>query len=510
MFRILSFVLVLAAGFWAGSWALPAAAADYESKELADAGAQYKQDLLDKVPDAKRKPNLIPRLRQDAADEYKAKRYSQAVDDLETAISYGADDGLVWLRLAQAQAADGDEDHVMAAAYNAYRKSADPVERGNALFIIGNDYDRHDKYKEALAAFQAGLGFTQAAGVATRVDQLKALVAFRVIKVEVEAEADTARACLRFNEPIATKGDVSYAAYVRSTPELAGIVTGRGDMVCLEGLKHGETYQVSLLAGFPSDTGEKTLTDFKTNVVVPDRKPVISFSGAGYVLPREGSAGLPVTTVNLDRVKVRILKVNERNLVPSLDADRLTSTTGADDVDTLASSAGSLVWQGEMAIKGERNRAVTTAIPLKDILKDKGPGVYLAAVERADVKEGGDTQIATNWILVSNLGLTTYTGSDAMVVAARSLADAQPIPGVILKLYAHDNNELGAATTDKDGIARFAAGLLRGKGGEEPYAVMAYGADGDFNFLELGRAAFDLSDRGVSGRAPPGPVDAYL
>ena len=39
---------------------------------------------------------------------------------------------------------------------------------------------------------------------------------------------------------------------------------------------------------------------------------------------------------------------------------------------------------------------------------------------------------------------------------------------------------------------------------------MAYGADGDFNFLEVGRAAFDLSDRGVSGRAQPGPVDAYL
>ena len=39
---------------------------------------------------------------------------------------------------------------------------------------------------------------------------------------------------------------------------------------------------------------------------------------------------------------------------------------------------------------------------------------------------------------------------------------------------------------------------------------MAYGKDGDFNFLEVGRAAFDLSDRGVSGRAQPGPVDAYL
>ena len=40
--------------------------------------------------------------------------------------------------------------------------------------------------------------------------------------------------------------------------------------------------------------------------------------------------------------------------------------------------------------------------------------------------------------------------------------------------------------------------------------VTAHGPDGDFNFLEIGRAAFDLSDRGVSGRPPPGPVDAFL
>ena len=58
-----------------------------------------------------------------------------------------------------------------------------------------------------------------------------------------------------------------------------------------------------------------------------------------------------------------------------------------------------------MSISGERNRAAVTAIPLKDILKDKGPGVYLAAVERADLKEGESGEVATNWILVSDLGL---------------------------------------------------------------------------------------------------------
>src|SRR5262249_43435736 len=158
----------------------------------------------------------------------------------------------------------------------------------------------------------------------------------------------------------------------------------------------------------------------------------------------------------------------------------------SEDVDDIANRSGALIWQGEMTITGERNRAVVTAIPLKDVLKEKGPGVYLAVVERADVKEGEDTQPATNWILVSNLGLTAYSGSDGLAMAVRSLADAQPVPGVTLRLYAHNNAELGNAKTDTDGIARFAGGLLRGKGGDEPYAVMAYGEGGDFNFLEIG------------------------
>ena len=493
--------------------AAPAGAQEYQSKELADAAAQYRQELVDSIPAAKKQPALIPRLRRDADAEYRAKRYPQAIDDLSRAIAYGADDGLIWLRLAQALAGAQD-DHLQASAYNAYVRSSDPVDRGTALFLIGGDFDRHDKQKEALAAFEAGLALTPSAVVAERVDQLRRLVAFRVTKVEIAAEADSPRACLRFNETIATGAGISYGDFVHATPELAGIVTARGDTLCLDGLKHGETYEVELLAGFPAATGEKTLESWKGRIVVPDRKPAISFSGAGYVLPREGSAGLPVTTVNLAKVKVRLVRINERNLVPSIDADKLTMTFDPDSVDELINQSGSLVWQGEMSIAGERNRAVATAIPLGDILRDKGPGVYLAVVERADAKPGDDSQPATNWVLVSNLGLTTYTGSDGMAVAVRSLADAKPLAGVALHLYARNNAELASVTSDADGIGHIPGGLLHGKGGDEPFAVMAYGpangSTGDFNFLEVGRAAFDLSDRGVSGSPQPGPVDGYL
>ncbi|HEX3524544.1 MAG TPA: MG2 domain-containing protein, partial [Stellaceae bacterium] len=79
-----------------------------------------------------------------------------------------------------------------------------------------------------------------------------------------------------------------------------------------------------------------------------------------------------------------------------------------------------------------------------------------------------------------------------------------------VRLYARNNGELAAVNTDAGGIARIAGGLLRGGGGDEPFVVTAHGPDNDFNFLEIGRPAFDLSDRGVSGRPQPGPVDAFL
>ena len=74
-------------------------------------------------------------------------------------------------------------------------------------------------------------------------EQLRRLVVFRVTKVEVQAEANEGRACLRFNEAIAARSDISYSAFVRTDPKLDGIVTARGDTLCLDGLKHGERLQ---------------------------------------------------------------------------------------------------------------------------------------------------------------------------------------------------------------------------------------------------------------------------
>src|SRR5262252_1333540 len=253
------------------SFAAPALGQEYQSKELAQAANDWRRELTERIPASKRQPALIAGWRHTAEIDYREKRYAATIDELTRAITNGADDGLVWLRLAQAELA-AEDDHAMASAYNAYLKSSDPVERGVALFVIGRDYDRHDKQKEALAAFEAGLQFAQSASVAERAEQLRRLVAFRVTKVEVQAESEWGRACLRFNEAITAKGDISYGSFVRSEPPLDGIVTVRGDSLCLDGMKHGGIYNVEVLAGLPAATGERLRETFATRVVVPDRK----------------------------------------------------------------------------------------------------------------------------------------------------------------------------------------------------------------------------------------------
>ena len=68
---------------------------------------------------------------------------------------------------------------------------------------------------------------------------------------------------------------------------------------------------------------------------------------------------------------------------------------------------------------------------------------------------------------------------------------------------------LAVRTTDANGFARFESGLARGEGGLSPAMLVADGK-GDYAFLSLKGPAFDLTDRGVAGRAVTANLDAFV
>ncbi|HWD26488.1 MAG TPA: alpha-2-macroglobulin [Rhizomicrobium sp.] len=355
-------------------------------------------------------------------------------------------------------------------------------------------------------------GFGQVTGTMTPKEMAGSpYFAFR--RLEIDTSKREAEACLVFTRALDASGRTHYEDYFSVDPTIKVASRVVDDRLCLSGLDFNATYQLTLKSGFPAADGEKLTEDETVPVELHDKPALVRFSG-GIILPRQNTAGVPVTTVNVAKLRLKIIRVGDRLLSQiesgTVDQTSLYSWTNND----IEANQGTLVWQGTMDVANVKNDSVVTLIPIHDILKGKPPGAYvLVAMDGAqdptkDYYEDGT--IATQWVIDSDIALTTFQGSSGLTVFARSYASANAMGGVKLTLVAKDNNVLSAVTTDGSGRADFPAGLLRATGGDAPVVVMAYGGNGDFSFLDLRRSAFDLTDRGVSGRETPGPVDAYL
>ena len=338
---------------------------------------------------------------------------------------------------------------------------------------------------------------------------------FAFHRVDVDTTKAQAEACLVFTRDLDASGRTHYADYYSIDPETRVAVRVVGERMCLSGLEFNKTYNVTLKAGLPSASGDKLVESETVPVQLSDKPSIVQFNG-GIILPRQNTQGVPVTTVNITRLKIKMIRVGDR-LLSQIESGTLDETTlYSYSAQEIENNQGSVVWQGTMDVNNVKNDSVVTLIPIHDLLKNRKPGAYVLIATDANKKKGDDTdsedsgEMAVQWVVDSDISLTTFQGAGGLTVFARSYASAAPLSGVKLTLVARDNNEVATATTDSNGRADFDAGLMRPKGGDQPVVVMAYGSDQDFSFTDLRRSSFDLTDRGVSGREVPGPVDAFL
>ena len=339
---------------------------------------------------------------------------------------------------------------------------------------------------------------------------------FAFHRLEIDTSKAQPEACLVFTRDLDVSGATHYEDYLTVDPSTRIVVHPFDARLCIAGLSFNATYTVALKKGFPDMAGEMLTEEATIPVELRDKPSLVRFSG-GIVLPRDNADGVPVTTVNIDKLKLKIIRVGDR-LLSQIESGTVDQTTlYSYDEQTIENNQGSVVWSGTMDVANIKNDSVVTLIPIRDILNGKPPGAYVLVAEDAAKVKTGDTgeddssdEMATQWVIDSNISITIFQGAGGLAVFTRSYANARPMSGVKLTLVARNNNVLSTVTTDSSGRADFDAGLFNGKGGDEPVVVMAYGSGGDFSFLDLRRPAFDLTDRGVGGRDTPGPIDAYL
>ncbi len=505
-----AFLLILLAFF------LPISAYAFDDAPLAVAAAQYRQLIHDsRDPGGQTSAAWLQKAEQQAAEQPRQETWPNVIAAYETAIAAGADQTAVWLALSQVRQqhpVNGDyAERTRQAAWNALQAARAPAERARALFRLGELYDQDQAPQKALAVYHEALELEDNPRVAKRYQELVDAHAFQIKGVDVESDSAQPKICLNFSDDLAKGRQLHYEDYLVIEPAFQPTATPEGRQLCVEGARHGQSYVIKVRAGVPSARGEKTLTSQEFPAKVEDRKPTLGFRGATYVLPKIGSQQLPLTSVNLEEARLRVLRINDRNLMREIENRRIANLLDGYDLNAIARRSGEQVWEGVLTLaSGERNQEVTTALLVNEILRNPQPGVYIVAAQPANQSADNNWENqATQWLVVSDLGLFTMRGNDGLHVFIRSLATAQPLAGVALRLYARNNGELGQAVTDARGYVRFDPGLLRGAGGREPAALMAFG-QGDYNFLDLTKPAFDLSDRGVAGRAAPGAVDAFL
>lgn len=435
-------------------------------------------------------------------------------------------DAGAWQRLSRAlsrikpndnESADTFLERAQASAFLAYRAATTRVQQAEALFAIGHLYDQRSLWRAALDTLDTALTYANVPEQRAFYDKLREERGFRILDYSVDSDASNPRICVQFSEPLATGGR-DYASYVTlrgpGGPVDKPAVTAEGSQLCVEGLKHGESYDVTLRQGLPSSIAAEPLRETADlTIYVRDRKPGVRFTGRNYVLPRTGPRGIPVVSVNTTRVGVELYRIGDRSLIPTAIDGEFRRDLGGYDLQQLRDGRAEQVFKGELETAAPLNEDVTTSFPVDEAVGTLAPGVYVLAArpggDAADPNDEWSTR-STQWFVVSDLGLTALSGSNGLTVLVRALGTAQPLEAVELRLLAKSNDVLATARTDASGAATFDAGVMRGKDGFAPAVIVAQAKEGDYAFLSLEDQAFDLTDRGVGGRAAPERMDAFV
>ena len=294
--------------------------------------------------------------------------------------------------------------------------------------------------------------------------------------------------------------------------------------------------KVSLEPGIKSAKGRLLDTVFSQNVVFAEEKPAVRFAGKGVILPANEKLTVPVETMNVHSFQVTAFEVFEDNLGQFLQNNKLN---GEEEL----SRVGRYLWRKTISLKNpQSNKWSRNALDLSELLRDHPGSLFrltlsinrdnslygcseeenahplpearpLANIEEISLDDDSGWDYAEDYygeqdyswndrrnpckdaffvhadgvsasrnFLASNIGLIAKRGeAGAMHVIATDLREAEPLPGVTLRVMNFQGREMAQAVSDSDGFARMQIQqmpfyLVADKEGERGYLKLNKGS----------------------------------
>ncbi len=261
---------------------------------------------------------------------------------------------------------------------------------------------------------------------------------------------------------------------------------------------------LSVDAGLRAVNNATLAADYTSQLETRDLEASIGFASRGSLLPTRLAEGLPVLTLNVDKVNVEFFRIKPQALPAFLTQWGRNTSIGTWEARELLPMA-ELVYGGRFDLNPARNTRETLLLPIAGLEPLKQPGVYLAIMRGAGTYNY--SQPATLFTL-SDIGLSAHRYQDRLDVFTQALEGGKALTGVELELLDGSGRTLATGQTDGAGHAELPltakAEVLLARQGEQT------------SLLRLNAAALDLAEFEISGpQAHPlqffvfGPRDLY-
>lgn len=311
--------------------------------------------------------------------------------------------------------------------------------------------------------------------------------------------------------------------------------------------------KLRVLPGIKNTRGDRISKETSFDVFFQDTKPEVDFATKGVILPTSADLTLPVEAVNINAVKIRVIKIHETNIPQFLQVNAI-------DGDRELKRVGRPVWEEVLPladpapILNERQRF---GLDLRPLLERHSTGMFRielsfdrrhilypcrtepfgdTAKDVSEDRENWDSEDQPSYwndyenlggytryqcwqerfnpchpgyylefhdhkvtrarnILISDMGLIAKRGEgDQMVVFVTDLKTAHPLEGAEVRVLDYQKQTLASARTD-------AAGRVSLSPAGRPYMLIAQ-KDSQKGYLRLNDgSALSVSHFDVSGQA---------
>lgn len=263
-----------------------------------------------------------------------------------------------------------------------------------------------------------------------------------------------------------------------------------------------KAYELTVSKGLKGKLGGVLRSDYVQDLNFGELQPDIRFTNRkAMYLGSKGNKNIEVQIVNIDQVEVKVYKIYPNNIQHYLQQGYYNDNWGDEYYNNYYSGdnirpedMGDVVFSS--VIKTDSLPPHGAARIFNFNFEDKLPGY-----DGLMVLELRSTENYWNWaskvIAFSDIGLIAKVGEKTVTVFANSIRNAEPLNNVELTVLGRNNQKVGTAKTNSNGVAVVE---IKNPGAEnfEPGMVMAKNG-ADFSFLVLDRTDIQTSRYDVGG-----------